>query len=359
MTNNYKPIYTINSLGNCPKVLSAYRLKYKPTAPSKKGELASMEGKLHEEHIAQHLRDEGLTIERVGECEKCKSLGYARKGIHLEWTFTSFLITGHLDALILEDKHGKYFPELAPHALKKTEFPVCEIKTKSQSEFDRWLREGWEGFADNAYQLTTYMTLNRIIFDSLKKGGMKLEDYATFDTLCKELKAFFVVKNRNTGEIKESVQLGTPVKFTDVLTKLNNIEYYVNRKELYPEKPNWGNPRCSDWCLFKYLCTLDTKEEIQHYLDSDEFTKYSKMWLEGTTMINTGKSKVEEAEAYLKGFAKSQSKGGTMRYSSSTGLIDIAGYPANAYHRPASVFPAGWRCNITPAVKSSEVKTNE
>jgi hypothetical protein len=357
--SNYKPIYLISTLGNCPKVLSAYRLKYKPTAPSKRVELASGEGKLHEEHIAQHLREEGLTLERAGECEKCKQLGYARKGVHLEWEFANFLITGHLDALVLEDKYSKYFPELAPNAPRKTEVPVCEIKTRSQSEFDRWLREGWAGFADNAFQLTTYMALNRIVSDNANKATINPEYYTKFDALCRGLKSFFVVKNRNTGEIRKSVQSGTPVKFTEILTKLDNIEYYVRRKELFPEKPNWGNPRCSDWCLFKYLCTIEDKGEVQNYLDSDEFTKYSKMWLDGTTMINTGKSKVEEAEAYLKGFAKSQSKDGTMRYSFSTGLIDITGYPANAYHRPASVFPAGWRCNITPVVKSSEVKPNE
>lgn len=359
MSSNYKPIYMISTLGNCPKVLSAYRLKYKSTTPSRRVELAAGEGKLHEEHIAQHLRDEGLTIERAGECERCKKLGYDRKGIHLEWTFANFLITGHLDALILEDKFSKYFPELAPNTPRNTESPVCEIKTRSQSEFDRWLREGWEGFADNAYQLTTYMTLNRIIFDNTNKVIINPEYYTKFDTLCSGLKSFFVVKNRNTGETRESVQLGTPVKFTEILTKLDNIEYYVRRKELYPEKPNWGSPRCSDWCLFKYLCTLDTKEEIQHYLDSAEFTKYSKLWLDGTTMLNAGKAKVEEAEAYLKGFTKSQSKDEAEKYSFSTGLINVTGYPVKAYRRPASIIPAGYRCNITPVVKSNEVKTNE
>jgi len=355
----YKPFYSISTLGNCPRVLSAYRLRYKASPPSKRVELAADEGKLHEEHIVQKLREEGLILERAGQCLQCEKLGYDRKGIHLEWTFSSFRLTGHLDALVIGDKDGKYFPELSPSTFTKMEYPVCEIKTRSQSEYDRWLRERWVGFIDNAFQLTTYMTINKLIYDNKNKVVIDPMYYTRIDEIGKTLKSFFVVKNRNTGETTKSVQIGTPVKFTDVLTKLHNIEFYVGRGELYPEPPNWGSPRCSDWCLFKHLCILDTKQEIQQYIASEEFTKYSKMWLDGTTAVNSGQLMVDEAEAKLKGFAKSQSKDGAETFSFTTGLVKVTGYPVKAYVRPASNISAGWRCIVSPETATEKPNNKE
>lgn len=351
-----KAFYSISSLGYCPKVLSAQRLRYRATPTTKRNELAMGEGKLHEEHIVQYLTSEGLVIERGGQCLKCEKLGYDRKGIHLEWSFQNFMLTGHMDGLILADKEGRYFPDLATY---KKERPVCEIKTRSQNEFDRWLREGWKGFEDNAYQLTAYMVINRMIHDYTNKVAIDPSYYTRLDDIGNTLKSFFVVKNRNTGEIIKSVQSGTPTKFTYILSKLDGIEYYVGRNELYPEQPNWGSPRCSEYCLFKYLCTLDSDKEIKQYIASDEFTKCSQLWLDGIAMKTKAEQMIEDAEAQLKGFAKTQSKDGTGRVSLSTGLVNVTGYPVKEYLRPASLIQAGWRCVITPAQKNDKDKTNK
>ena len=346
----YKPIYSISSIGYCPKVLSAQRLKYKPTPQPKRLAMSQDEGKMHEEFIVKHLEEEGLSIERGGQCLKCEKLGYDRKGIHLEWSFANFMLTGHMDGLVLADRDGIYFPELSQPNRK--ERPVCEIKTRSQAEYDRWLRQKWGGFTDNAYQLTAYMVLNRMIHDFNSNKHMLDPNYFTrLDQLGKTLQSLFVVKNRNTGEMHEFVQIGTPINFTDILSKIDSIEYYVGRGELFPEEPNWGSPRCSEYCLFKYLCTLDTKEDIQKYIESDEFTRYSKMWLDGTSMVEQGQSMVDEAELKLKSFAKAQSKDGIERFSFSTGLVDVTGYPVKAYMKPASFIQEGWRCSIKPTKK--------
>ena len=86
----------------------------------------------------------------------------------------------------ISDKNKKYLSK---------EYPtVLEIKSKSQSEFDRWMRERWKGFNDAASQLTVYMTLKAL-------ENIRLDDFTNddFDNLGMGLESLYVVKNRNTG----------------------------------------------------------------------------------------------------------------------------------------------------------------
>lgn len=327
-----KPIFRISSLGNCSRVLSAIRLGKEPTEAPKFLETAAKEGNLHERAIVEDLRGEGLNVIHEEKCPICSHGTFIRNGIHIEREFPRFILTGHMDGIV-SDKNKKYLSK---------EYPtVLEIKSKSQSEFDRWMRERWKGFNDAASQLTVYMTLKAL-------ENIRLDDFTNddFDNLGMGLESLYVVKNRNTGFCDKFTQSGTPLKFSEILTKLNTIEDYVLKSELVPMEPDWSSTTCR-WCQFKYLCLAKTEIEIMEVVKKPEYVADSQMWLEGYEEKLHGEALMTEAEKRLKGFAEAHSNGNKDKFYYRTGEVIVSGYPVKGYHVAYDVKP-GWKCSIKP-----------
>lgn len=255
-----------------------------------------------------------------------------RNGIHIEREFPRFILTGHMDGLATDKKH-KYLSRDYP--------TVLEIKSKSQSEFDRWMRERWKGFNDAASQLTVYMTLKAL-------ENVQLNDFTAddFDNLGTGLESLYVVKNRNNGFCDKFAQVGTPLKFSEILTKLNTVEDYVLKGELVPMEPDWASLTCK-WCNFKYLCLTKTEIEILEVVKKEEYVKASQMWLDGYEEKLHSEALMEEAAKLLKGFAEAHSNEGKDKFSYRTGEVIVSGYPTKATHVSYDK-KAGWNCSIKP-----------
>lgn len=325
-----KYIWRLSQIGNCSRSLSAMRLGQKPSEPPKFLETEAKEGWLHEKAIVEDLRAEGLNIQHDEKCSICSHGKFERRGIHIEREFDRFILTGHMDG-IASDPQNKYLKRPA----------VLEIKSKSQNEFERWIKERWKGFNDAACQLTAYMTLYTITGISIK--DFTLNDY---DNLGTGLEALYVVKNRNTGFCDKFTQVGTPLKFSDIITKINEIEDYAAKGELVPIEPDWSSLKCR-WCNWKFLCLAKSEIEILEIVRKPEYVAASQMWIDGYEEKLHSQSLMEEAEKLLKGFAQAHSNEGRDKFAYRTGELIISGYPTKATH-VAYDRKAGWNCSIKP-----------
>lgn len=325
-----KYIWRLSQIGNCSRALSAMRLGKEPSEAPKFLETAAKEGWLHERAIVDGLRSEGLVIRHDEKCAICSHGAFERRGIHIEREFPRFILTGHMDGIVT-DKEKKY--------LSRTS--VLEIKSKSQGEFDRWLKERWKGFDDAAYQLTAYMTLNAL--EKIQLNDFTADD---FDNLGTGLEALYIVKNRNNGFCDKFTQVGTPLKFSEILTKINLIEDYTAKGELVPIEPDWSSLKCK-WCNWKFLCLAKNENEVLEVVKKPEYVSASQMWLDGYEDYLRGKALMEDAEKLLKGFAQAHSNEGKDKFSYRTGEVIVNGYPVKPYHVAYDV-KAGWKCSIKP-----------
>jgi hypothetical protein len=291
------------------------------------------EGWLHEKAIVEDLRGEGLTVKHDEVCPICSNGNFTARGIHIGRDFGQFLLTGHMDGLVIDKTH-KY--------LTRDYSAVLEVKSKSQGEFERWMKERWRGFEDAATQLTVYMVLNAL--QDVLIDGFKPED---FDNLGTGLEALYVVKNRNTGFCDKFTQQGTPLNFSEILAKINTIEGCVQKGETVPVEPDWSSLRCK-WCNYKFLCIEKTEVAILETVNKEAYLNAAQMWLDGYESKKHGEALMTDAERLLKGYAEAHSNDGKDRFSYRTGEVVVNGYPVKEYTLPAKVYKAGWRCSVRP-----------
>jgi len=248
-----RPIYRMSGVGQCARALSAQRQGYKPEGVPPWLETAAEEGKWHEKRIIEELQNNGEDV-----------YGFQEE-VTLE--FPTFILVGHIDGKNTEHTGGDNVPGI--HRL-------LEIKSMSQFEFDRWMKEGWSGFSSYADQVTCYM----------EATGLK--------------ECRYIVKNRSSGYKDDKIVAGQPGDINAIIKKMTDIEDWLAkniepgaRDGVYPAEFNPNNLECRR-CFFKYLCAPEQKELSP--MEQADLESASEEWRKGTRLIAQGKELVDIAK---------------------------------------------------------------
>lgn len=235
-----RPIYRMSEVGMCPRALSAQRLNYEAEPEPEWLATAAEEGKWHEERVRNKLRGEGYTV------------GDDQKEVRLD--FPTFTLLGHIDGLVLDNKEP--FSKM-----------LLEIKSMSQFEFDRWMRDGFAGFSQYADQITCY----------LEATGLE--------------KTLYIVKNRSSGYEYRAVT-PAPSKMDSIIGKLTGVETDVQAEELSKATFDPNSIECRR-CRYKNLCIPEPKElEPATKIDLD---LASERWREGEKIMEAGQELIDKA----------------------------------------------------------------
>lgn len=216
-------IYRASGSGACLRYLVAIGLGYDEQRGKKWDDLlerSANEGRFHEDTIIQ-------TLEEAGEVEVKR----AQEEINIQ-VIPKVFLRGHIEGLI---HHAKY------HA--NTCWELLEIKSMSNKQFQKWTNHGFDKFAENAFQISTYM-----------------EAFPEYDVR-------YMVKRREDGLVSErTIPAGEPpIPFSQVRKKIILAEKYRRKGELPPcdIDNQWG---CPVW----YLHDEETDEEIIPLSEEEE-----------------------------------------------------------------------------------------
>lgn len=248
-----KTIFRMSEAGECPRALVAERLG-KESAPVPTWlEAAAREGKRHEKWVKEDLREEGYVIEECEICPICKERYNAeRNGIHVELEIGSFILIGHMDGRF--QKNGNE--------------GGLEIKSASQYEFDRWMKERFEGFSEYACQLAIYM-----IADPHNEW-------------------LYIVKNRSSGYQDRRTITELPTDPTIIFSKLETVVSALRTKELPEGNFDLNSIQCHR-CRFQKLCLPPPR--ILSPVEESKLLDASRDWRLGKRMEKEGKWLKEEA----------------------------------------------------------------
>ena len=236
-----KPVYRMSSCGDCARALSAERLGY-PSEPAPDWlERAANEGKKHEEWIVEELRKHDVVFHR-------------QRKVTLD--FPLFTLVGHIDGKI-QDRD-----------LQRQE-QLLEIKSMSQYEFDRWMKEGWSGFQSYAAQITCYM----------KGTGLS--------------KVLYLIKNRSSGYIDKATLTEPPANFDEIIAKLENVENAVRMGLLVEAEYLPDSLQCRR-CFYKAHC-LSTPVKFEAVPES-VLLQASENWRKGKALEQEAKELMESAK---------------------------------------------------------------
>lgn len=254
MTTQNKMQFRMSSAGQCARALSAEYLGYKPEAKPDWLETAANEGRWHEERLVQELLTENKNI----------IIGDRQLEVKIEQP--AFMLLGHIDGIISKPvifSNGGWIR-------------LLEIKSMSQYEFDRWMKDKFDGFQEYADQIACYM----------QATGLKETAY--------------YVKNRSSGYIDKAIIRLEDIACDDcdfgqrliiIFDKLETVAAHVAKKELMPAVCDMSTLQCKR-CFYKYLC-IKAKEDMTlqdesmlfaasaDYRKGKELEKASKVLIEG------------------------------------------------------------------------------
>jgi len=233
-----KPIYHMSSAGKCPRALSAARLGYTPEPAPEWLERAADEGRWHEQRIKNELVQKGFLVEDE------------QREVELE--YPSFILLGHIDGVLFE--------------ATRLDGRLLEVKSMSQFEFDRWMKEGFKGFPEYADQITCYME------------ATELEE------------VLYIVKNRSSGYEDRRVITEQPSSLNDIVTKLQEV---TQAKELYPKEFDPNSLECRR-CEYKALCAPEPKELVP--IQKARLEHAAQIWREGKRLSLQGNLMIDDAK---------------------------------------------------------------
>lgn len=202
-----------SQIGTCPRALTADILQ--PVDESLTPEYlkrAAREGEYHERIAISRLMNAEVSVPEHGTVK----WQVTDSQFEVAYDSNRFEIIGHIDGLAWPVK-------------RKHDSHLLEIKSMSRFEFDRWMREGWQGFPKYREQISFYM-----------------ERVATPECI-------YFVRNRDSGY--EDIQLLTkpPSDFDAIIAGLDNICDYLDRGELASAYYEPGSTECKR-CQHKLLC---------------------------------------------------------------------------------------------------------
>ena len=196
-------VYRASGLGNCVRALVAIAGGYGEAISRDHKDLlgrTAEEGNLHEGAVIDKLAKEGWVWESTQDITSVQVI-------------PGVVIRGHIDG------RG---------ALPGDPLHILEVKSMSNKRFDRWMKQGFEGFLKFAYQITAYM-----------------QAFPDHDVI-------YVVKRREDGfEHRQIIPAGeAPLSWSAVKRKVLAVEGY-RRKGAFPACDITGTD--AYFCPFFYL----------------------------------------------------------------------------------------------------------
>lgn len=188
-------------MGGCTKALIAARIGYQPTSGGmdRMGVLFA-EGDLHEETVVKRLEIEEYVVSDRQRELSCRID-----------TKAQITVQGHIDGILTGHPFGPY---------------LLEIKSMGVKEYGQWLKTRWDtpGLIQKyKWQVSFYMN-------------------------CLQMPLFFVVKNRNNGQVDKSTVTDPFYSLLQISERIEGIEQAAAEGEL-PETCDWRQ-----WpCPFSYL----------------------------------------------------------------------------------------------------------
>lgn len=251
MTN--KTIFRMSESGYCPRALSAMKLEYTGDEIPTWLETAAREGEWHEQRIKMMLAEEEHWF-----------MDNEQKEVILE--YPNFNLVGHIDGMVIKS------PEYcSPDDLDKDGdgiWYLLEIKSMSQFQFDRWMREGFEGFFEYKAQLACYLFATELTH------------------------AMYIVKNRSSGYLQQQF-LNRDSSFQDtfklVLERLSIAHDAIMKKELAPAEYDAQRLECRR-CPYTRYCIKQPDDLTP--IQEEELKKAAVNW-------RIGKSMSKEADKLL------------------------------------------------------------
>ena len=289
-----KPIFRMSQAGACPRALSAQLLEYQPSPPPPYLELAANEGKWHEERIKAELTEEGYLV------------GNEQKEVTLK--FPSFILLGHTDGAVIDNKEpfGKM---------------LLEIKSMSQYEFDRWMKEGFSGYPNYASQITCYM----------EATGLK--------------ECLYIVKNRSSGYEDRRVLTKQPTSIDGIIAKLLKVTW---AEGLYPANFDPQSIECRR-CNYKHLCVPEVKELTP--VAEAGLSAAAKDWRTGKQLVVEGQELVDKAREVFEDHTKATN---TPKWQHSGLAIQLVRYNEQKTYPKANLLKVFTEEQLEPASKIKE-----
>lgn len=226
--------FRMSGAGRCARALTAEMLNMEVEPAPAWLEQAAEEGSWHEDRIATREKAE-------------------RRQLEIKLEYPSFDLVGHIDGMVCEDGNYK----------------LLEIKSMSHFEFQRWMRDGFNGFPNYAAQITCYME------------ATKLD------------KCLYIVKNRSSGYEDRQILTTQPYPMTQIIANLTEAHNYYLSGQLPPKEFDAYSIECRR-CNYKHLCLAQPEELTpvqQMQLDSacEDWRKGKALVDEGQTLIDTAK----------------------------------------------------------------------
>ena len=218
-------VYRASSIGMCVRALVALgRDNYEEAMGKERVDLlkrSAEEGDLHEEGVRQKLIREGWKVLSTQDVVEIPII----KGV---------IIRGHTDGVLL------------PPAGQPLHETLLEVKSMSNKVFDRWIKQGFDGFLKYAYQISTYM-----------------QAHPNRDVL-------YVAKRREDGlEDRRIIPANAPpVNFKVIRQKILTAESHRRKRSSFPacdvsKQDQW-------WCPLWYLHDEAEEEDIAEMSAEDQ-----------------------------------------------------------------------------------------
>jgi hypothetical protein len=249
-------IYRMSEIGHCATRITAIRLGKLPQKFSQIMEDSADEGNWHEERIMNKLTNGELPLPKFG---KVKAIIHDRQQ-EQKLEDAGWILLGHIDGRAT-----------LPNGIGLVETGI-EVKSMSQYQYDRWIRGKFGEFPEYAQQLSCYMTITKLPF-------------------------FYLVKNRNYGNLDISFIQIPPVDIKDTVYKINCIDNAIADGKLFHWKEFDENDIECSRCRFSY-CLSD---EISVDVDAKENLSLAvKTYLEKARVIKEAKAEQDKVTIMLK-----------------------------------------------------------
>jgi len=260
-----KPVYSMSSVGECPRALGANRLGYESLPETGDSQILLTHASRCEALAAQQLMDEGYRIEPSSQCQLCLDRYSAeRYGIHVEMDTPLLLLVGHLDRRLILDNNRK--------------LPV-EIKSLGRFTWEKFAKKGFEEFTSYIGQEACYLEAEKspgIYWVMNRDNGKSLK--------------YIVNDFDNSINLNGFQKITLPITYNTILDKLNQVEIAAQYGELLDGEES-DNCR---WCRFKYLCSRPEEKKLK-VEDTAPLIEAARMYKEAHEMEKQAKEIKESA----------------------------------------------------------------
>lgn len=290
-----RPTFRMSESGKCPRALSAKLLGYEPAPAPDWLEGAAEEGRWHEDRLITELTREGELIE-----DRQKELSLS---------FPNFELLGHIDGIIVS---GDDTPNI-----------LLEIKSMSQFEFDRWMRDKFVAFPHYEAQLACYLVAT----------GLPT--------------ALYIVKNRSSGyQNRQTYFMSSLVAtYNDTIAKLTRVAQATELLEANFDPQSIECRRCE----YKHLCVPEARELTP--IEDTGLSAAADDWRNGKRLVSEGQELINKAKEIFEEHTRATN---ILRWQHSGLAIQLVHYKESKQYPKANLLKVFTEQQLEPCIEIKE-----